>query len=405
MKTNTFLEKLLQGAPVEWKTLGEVTLWDKRFQGVEGQEKVLSFVHVSAAKLKSLAVENGDITLLSTGNFEGFTNREIAEEFINSAEVITIPTGGTANIKYHNGLFVDSGNLLASSTDSDLYDLKYIYYFLKNINHIIQGFFRGSGVKHPSMPDILKIQIPIPPPAVQKEIVRILDALTAITSELTSELTLRQKQYQHYRDQLLTFGDEVEWKTLGEVDFFEVNSGGTPSKSNLDYWNNGNIPWIKSESCNNKPIYSANNFITEIGLKESSAKLLNPKTTLIALVGATIFKTAFLEFTATTNQNIASIKSKVPDAISDKFIFYYITNLYNKLKLEMNNYGMLNLTTLRQFKIPIPSIKEQKRIISILDKFDTLTNSLSDGLPKEIKLRQKQYEYYRDLLLGFDNLK
>ncbi len=334
-----------------------------------------------------------------------FTNREIAEEFINSAEVITIPTGGTANIKYHNGLFVDSGNLLASSTDSDLYDLKYIYYFLKNINHIIQGFFRGSGVKHPSMPDILKIQIPIPPPAVQKEIVRILDALTAITSELTSELTLRQKQYQHYRDQLLTFGDEVEWKTLGEVDFFEVNSGGTPSKSNLDYWNNGNIPWIKSESCNNKPIYSANNFITEIGLKESSAKLLNPKTTLIALVGATIFKTAFLEFTATTNQNIASIKSKVPDAISDKFIFYYITNLYNKLKLEMNNYGMLNLTTLRQFKIPIPSIKEQKRIISILDKFDTLTNSLSDGLPKEIKLRQKQYEYYRDLLLGFDNLK
>ncbi len=71
MKTNTFLEKLLQGAPVEWKTLGEVTLWDKRFQGVEGQEKVLSFVHVSAAKLKSLAVENGDITLLSTGNFEG----------------------------------------------------------------------------------------------------------------------------------------------------------------------------------------------------------------------------------------------------------------------------------------------------------------------------------------------
>ncbi|MFZ7108737.1 restriction endonuclease subunit S [Avibacterium avium] len=187
------------------------------------------------------------------------------------------------------------------------------------------------------------------------------------------------------------------------MDFFEVNSGGTPSKSNLDYWNNGNIPWIKSESCNNKPIYSANNFITEIGLKESSAKLLKPKTTLIALVGATIFKTAFLEFTATTNQNIASIKSKVPDAISDKFIFYYITNLYNKLKLEMNDYGMLNLTTLRQFKVPIPSIKEQKRIISILDKFDTLTNSLSDGLPKEIALRQKQYEYYRDLLLGFDN--
>lgn len=293
------------------------------------------------------------------------------------------------------------GNLNYAVTikDKAILDVKFLYHTLLEFQQEIHNLCVFTGIPALNASELKTLEIPIPPLSVQKEIARILDRFTAITSELT----LRQKQYQYYRDKLLTFGDEVEWKTLGEVDFFEVNSGGTPSKSNLDYWNNGNIPWIKSESCNNKPIYSANNFITEIGLKESSAKLLKPKTTLIALVGATIFKTAFLEFTATTNQNIASIKSKVPDAISDKFIFYYITNLYNKLKLEMNDYGMLNLTTLRQFKVPIPSIKEQKRIISILDKFDTLTNSLSDGLPKEIALRQKQYEYYRDLLLGFDN--
>ena len=247
-----------------------------------------------------------------------------------------------------------------------------------------------------------KIKIPIPPLTIQKEIVRILDKFTELTNELTNELTARKKQYSYYRDQLLTFEeDEVEWKELGDKDYFDVSSGGTPSKSNPEYWNGGEVPWLKSESCNNEPVYKANNFITAIGLQKSSAKLLDKETTLIALVGATIFKTAFLEFKATTNQNIASIKSKKLIMVSDKFIFYYITNLYGKLKSEMHNYGMLNLTTLRQFKIPIPSSSEQARIVSILDKFDTLTHSISEGLPCEIALRQKQYEYYREKLLNF----
>lgn len=384
-----YLEKLLQGAPVEWKTLGEVA---KLQRGRVISKQYLSENMGDYPVYSSQTANNGEIGTISTFDFD--------------QEAITWTTdGANAGTVFHRFGKFSITNVcgLVNILDLQQLDYKFLFYWLS----VEAKKYVYSGMGNPKLMSnqMEKIKIPIPPLSVQKEIARILDALTALTSELTSELTLRQKQYQYYRDKLLTFGDEVEWKTLGEVDFFEVNSGGTPSKSNLDYWNNGNIPWIKSESCNNKPIYSANNFITEIGLKESSAKLLNPKTTLIALVGATIFKTAFLEFTATTNQNIASIKSKVPDAISDKFIFYYITNLYNKLKLEMNNYGMLNLTTLRQFKIPIPSIKEQKRIISILDKFDTLTNSLSDGLPKEIKLRQKQYEYYRDLLLGFDNLK
>ena len=71
------------------------------------------------------------------------------------------------------------------------------------------------------------------------------------------------------------------------------------------------------------------------------------------------------------------------------------------VKSEMRNYGMLNLTTLRQFKIPVPSLEEQTRIVAILDKFDALTTSLTEGLPREIELCRKQYEYYRDLLLSF----
>ena len=140
----SYLDTLLQGVDVEWKTLGEVTFWDKRFQGVDStlQKTVLKFKHISAEKLKRLKVPNGTIKLLSTGNFDGFTTVDLAKDEINIGEVITIPTGGTANLKYYNGNFIDSGNLLGSSSNLNLYSLKYIYYYLLNINDIIQNYFR-----------------------------------------------------------------------------------------------------------------------------------------------------------------------------------------------------------------------------------------------------------------------
>lgn len=198
-------------------------------------------------------------------------------------------------------------------------------------------------------------------------------------------------------------GVEVEWKAMGDV--CHVASGGTPSTVKKEYWDNGDIPWLKSESCNNESVYAADNFITELGLKNSSTKILGKDTTLIALVGATIFKTAYLEFEAATNQNIASIKSKDCKLLIDKFVFYYITNLYDELKTKMRNYGMLNLSTLRQFKIPIPclenperSLEIQAEIVRILDAFTKLTAELT----AELTARKKQYNHYRDQLLSFE---
>lgn len=258
-----------------------------------------------------------------------------------------------------------------------------------------------------------QIPIPIPPLPVQEEIVKILDTFTELEAELETqleaELEARKKQYEYYRNKLLTpvevngrwylNGKEVEWKKLGEV--CDICSGGTPSKSKEEYWIKGDIPWLKSEVCNNKSVKSANNFINELGLKNSNTKLLKENTTLMALVGATIFKTAFLEFSATTNQNVAAIKSIEENKLKDKFIFYCLTNMYNDLKSKMNSYGMLNLSILRNFPIPIPPLSEQERIVAILDKFDALVNDLTSGLPAEIEARRKQYEYYRNKLLTF----
>lgn len=387
-----YLEKLLDGEIVEWIALGDVTLI-KTGQAVSKQ---------------AISTNPGQYPVINSGKEPlGFIDKWNTD---NDPIGITTRGAGVGSITWQEGKYF-RGNLNYSVTikDSANLEVRYLYHLLHQMQSAIQSLCTFDGIPALNAGSLKGLEIPIPCPdnpekslAIQAEIVRILDAFTAMTAELTAELNMRKKQYNYYRDQLLSFEEgEVEWKTLGDENFFEVGSGGTPSKSKPEYWDDGNIPWLKSESCNNEPVYFANNFITELGLSKSSAKLLQKKTTLIALVGATIFKTAFLEFPAATNQNIASIKSKKPEAVSDKFVFYYITNLYEVLKSEMRNYGMLNLTTLRQFRIPIPHPEEQARIVAILDKFDALTNSITEGLPREIELRQKQYEYYRDLLLSF----
>lgn len=99
--------------------------------------------------------------------------------------------------------------------------------------------------------------------------------------------------------------DIWEQKQIGEI--CSVSSGGTPSKANIEYWSDGKIPWIRSEACKDEVVNKAEEFISELGFKKSSAKLFKPNTTLIALVGATIGKTAFVPFETTTNQNVSGI--------------------------------------------------------------------------------------------------
>lgn len=112
------------------------------------------------------------------------------------------------------------------------------------------------------------ISIPIPPKEVQEEIVRILDKFT----ELTAELTARQKQYEYYRDQLLSFGNDVEWKPLGDV-AAKIYSGGTPNTSIPEYWEQGTIPWMSSGEVNLETVYDTEKYISKAGLDNSSRNL------------------------------------------------------------------------------------------------------------------------------------
>ena len=388
MKNNrTFLEKLLDGAEVEWKPLIKVASLTR---GRVISKEYLANNFGDYPVYSSQTVNNGEIGKINSFDFDG--------EFVSW----TTDGANAGTVFYRSGKFSITNvcGLIKIQNNLEL-NYKFLFYWLsiEAKNHVYSGMGNPKLMSH----QMEKILIPIPPLSVQTEIVKILDALTALTSELTSELILRRKQYEYYREKLLSEEELIKLGATAENlgDVTSISSGGTPSTKEPAYWVGGNIPWIKSESCKNKLIDAIKHHITEMGLQNSNAKLLSPNTTLIAMVGATIFKTAFLPFEATTNQNIAAIKSKNELSITDKFIFYYLTNMYDFFISKLSGYNMVNLSQIRNIKILLPPLEEQQRIVSILDKFEILTNSITEGLPLAIEQSQKRYEYYRELLLNF----
>ncbi|MBR0573791.1 MULTISPECIES: restriction endonuclease subunit S [Pasteurellaceae] len=192
---------------------------------------------------------------------------------------------------------------------------------------------------------------------------------------------------------------------MGDI-ALKITSGGTPNTKKLEYWENGTIPWMSSGEVNLKIIFKTEKFITQKGLENSSAKLIPKNSLVIALAGQgkTRGKVARTRIDLTTNQSLAALIFDEKNINSD-YVYYFLTTQYKNLRqISLGNSGRggLNLQMISDYRIPLLSLDEQERIVKILDKFDRLTNSITEGLPKEIDLRQKQYEYYRDLLLNFD---
>ncbi len=382
-----------------FKELWEVTIWDKRFNGVDKskQLKVSSYKHVSSAILKSLKKERGTVKLLSTGKFDGWTTEIEAGSNLNFGEVITIPSGGTANIKYYNGKFVDSGNILAKAFDKTI-SLKFIYYYLLSKNEIVESFFRGAGVKHPNMTDLLKLQIPIPLLPIQEEIVAILDKFTTLEAELEAELEARKKQYTFYRDSLLCFeGKDVKWMTLGEIG----NVCMCKRVFKNETTSSGDIPFYKIGTFGKEP----DSFISKELYQEYKNRYSFPKKgDILISASGTIGRTVIYngEPAYFQDSNIVWINND-ESIVTNRFLFHY----YKVVKWQTDNGGIISRLyndNLKKTKIPIPTFLEQERIVKILDKFDILVNDISIGLPAEIKTRRRQNEFYRNQLLTFNSV-
>ncbi|HFR3771595.1 TPA: restriction endonuclease subunit S, partial [Streptococcus suis] len=248
-----------------------------------------------------------------------------------------------------------------------------------------------------------KIKIPIPPLEIQQEIVALLDKFTDYVIELTAELTDRQKQYSFYRDKLLSFENDVyqvEWKTLGEV-AEAITTGSTPRKTQVEYYQKGTIPWLRTNEVKFNNISYVELKVTEKALQETSIRWIPKNSVIIAISGATAGRVAVNKIPLTTNQHCCSI---IPNKmlVNYRYVYHWmVTKNKDILDLKQGARGDINMGMIKKFKIPVPSLEIQSRIVQVLDNFDTVCNDLNIGLPKEIEQRQKQYEYFRDKLLTF----
>ncbi|PLW01593.1 restriction endonuclease subunit S [Corynebacterium ulcerans] len=285
----------------------------------------------------------------------------------------------------------------------DFVDDRFLYHFLLENQRLLKSRVRKASIPRLPRASIEKLKFPVPPLEVQRVIVDILDQFVKLEAELEAELEARKRQYEYYRRELLTFGEDVEWSTLGDVSL-KVISGGTPSSGKSSYYG-GSIPWLRTQEVDFRDIHTTSMTITDAGLENSSAKWIPADCVIVAMYGATAAKSAINKIPLTTNQACCNLQIN-PSKAEYRYVFHWVAKEYENLRnLGEGSQSNINAKKVREFSIPLPSLDEQRRIVEVLDKFDALVNDLSSGLPAEIAARRKQYEYYRDQLLTFKELK
>jgi type I site-specific deoxyribonuclease len=317
------------------------------------------------------------------------------DKYNNEANAFTVASRGeyAGFVKFIDCKFWAGGLCYPYTSNDEEYVLtKFIFYFLKSIEKKNMDILvaRGS-IPALNKSDFDKVKIPVPPMEVQREIVRILDSFTSVTEELmaklTAELIARKKQYEFYRDFLLSFdeldknGGGCELKMLGKI--ADIVRGQRVTKAELQ--NDGKYPVVSGGI---KPLGFLNRFNREAN------------TITVAQYGTAGYIN-FIEEKFWANDVCYCIFPK--KEMSNKFLLYCLMKNQGFIYSLRTNAIPAHLPQklLSEIKIPVPSLQTQQKVVEILDKFDTLVNSITEGLPREIELRRKQYEHYRELLLNF----
>ena len=405
------IKKLLEGVEVEWKTLGEIT---NILRGKRLTRNLLS------ANDKYPVFHGG----LDPLGYYYNANRP-------ADTVMIINVGASAGtVGYSSVDFWSSDGTYCIEQMAKLNN-KFLYYFLLGEQYYLKSRVRVAGIPTLDAFVIEKLQIPIPYPnnlkkslEIQQEIVRILDSFSMLTAELQAELQARKSQYEYYRNQLLAYPMEesdqsslrsnrsatsiqnsdnsiqplstlnpptgnsvlqprgkVEWKVLEEV--VEIKRGKRLIKNQL-------------EKTGKYAVYQ--NCMIPLGYYHKN-NVIADTTFIISAGSAGEIGYSDVDFWAADDVYYFVTKND----LKSRFLYHFLITQQQKIysQVRRSSVPRLSKTAFEKLLIPIPSLEEQEHIVSILDKFDALTTSLTEGLPKEIELRQKQYEYYRNMLISF----
>ena len=389
---------------VEFKPLGEIVsivVAPKKFNKKEYQETGL-YPIIDQGKSLIIGFTNDSSSLLPPKEYVLFGEH-------------------TRHVKYYNGSFAQGADGLKILLAKEIILPKYLFFAMECLIIEDRGYNRHWTVVSPML-------IPIPPLEVQDEIVKILDRFSDYAAELQAELQARRLQYEYYRNLLLTFNTsaygcgtddaqkisviargghsyKIQWKTMGEI--FEMRNGYTPSKNKPEFWENGTIPWFRMEDIreNGRILADSIQHITPASIK---GKGLFEANTFILATTATIGEHALLIADSLANQQFTNLKVRksLANLLDTKFIFYYmfIVDEFCKNNTNVSGFASVDMGKLKQMPFPIPPLELQEKIVAILDRFETLVNDLSKGLPAEIEAVKARYEYYRNKLLTFKQL-
>ena len=281
------------------------------------------------------------------------------------------------------------------------YNLEFLYQSMKilDLKKLAKGVKPGINRN-----DVYSKKVKIPPLNHQKKIVVTLDkasnTLNKAIAHTEQNLQNCREFFDSYTGQLLS-NDNGKWPMVELSEVCEISSGGTPKRSIKKYWG-GKIPWIGSSACKDTKIETAKEFITNEGLNNSSSKILKKNTTLIALVGATIGRTGFLNFDCATNQNIAGLYPKDIKNLNSIYLFNTVKDLYPKfLELGKKDFKMANLGFVKKQSIPLPPLKYQKEIVAKIDKIKWENDLLVEIYQKKLNcLKELKQAIFQRVLDG-----
>ena len=405
MKNNrTFLEKLLDGAEVEWKPLKEIAEY---IRGVTYNKTNESPNNIGYKILRA-----NNITLSSnTLNFDDikvikFDTKVKSSQMLYKNDILISAASGSRehvgkvafiyqDIDYYFGGFMGVIRCNNNVNSRYLFHIFTSSIFQDYLNEVLNS----STINNLNSKVMDSFRLPIPPLSVQTEIVQILDALTALTCELTSELTLRRKQYEYYREKLLSF-DSLE----------QLNMGGAKKKL-IDVAIYAKVRILADKLDKENYVGVENLLQNKLGKTSSNYVPTDgafieylPNDILIGNIRPYLRKIWLSDRKGGTNGDVLVIRL-TDENILPRYLYHILANEhffeYNVKYSKGAKMPRGDKAAILQYEFDVPPLEEQHRIVSILDKFETLTNSITEGLPLAIEQSQKRYEYYRELLLSF----
>ena len=365
------------------------------FKKVENVTTRLKGSPITANQMKQMRVNNGKIRIFAGGQTMIDTDEKFVENFtIYNIPSVIVKSRGIIDFEYYDKQFTFKQEMWAYIGKENIILTKFLYYILQTkIN-----FLRKKSSVMGSMPQIKlsdtdKILIPVPPIEIQQEIVRILDNFIELSEQLSKELKARQKQYEYYRNELLSYGNKyVNDKKIEYIKLMDIAEIGTGSSNTNEELENGKYPF----------------FVRSPKIRYKNEYEYNEKAIITSGDGVGVGKIFHLVNGKYALHQRAYRIHIIDERFSTEFVYYYMKTKFYKYIIERSFHSSVTSVRrpmLNEFLIPYMSIEEQKRIVNILERFDKLCNDISSGLPAEIEARRKQYEYYRNKLLTFKELK